>query len=149
MVSHPTTLDVHDPLLKRLLAYWLEKRGDRAMPARADIDPLEMRFILGSLILVEVHHEPRRFRIRLHGTDLARRAGYELTGKMLDELPISEFRQFVEGSFAAAVETRIPRSGVRDRLMDGRIYRYEALILPLSSDGGAVDMLLVGMRYLD
>jgi hypothetical protein len=149
MVSDPTSLDLQDPLLKRLHAYWLEKRGDRAMPARADIDPLEMHFILGSLILVDVLHEPRRFRIRLHGTDLVRRAGYELTGKMLDELPISEFRQFVEGSFAAAAEARVPRAGVRDRVMDGRIYRYEALILPLSSNGGAVDMLLVGMRYID
>jgi hypothetical protein len=148
-LSDPTALDLQDPLLRQLHAYWLEKRGNRAMPARADIDPLDMRFILGSLTLVDVLYAPLRFRIRLHGTDHVHRAGYDLTGKMLDELPVSEFRQFAKSSFTATVETRVPRAGIRDRVMDGRIYRYEALLLPLSSDGGAVDMLLAGMRYID
>jgi hypothetical protein len=142
--------DVVDPLLRRLFVYWDGKRGGRRMPARSDVDPLDLRFILGQLILVDVMPDPPpRFRIRLHGTELAQRAGYELTGKMLDELPTTEFRLLAQRSFATTAETRLPFHSIRDRLLDGKPRRYETLMLPLSADGDGVDMLLVGLRYSD
>jgi hypothetical protein len=131
--------DIIDPLLRRLYDYWSEKRGERAMPSRADLDPADMRFILGSLLLADV--------LRLHGTELVRRSGYELSGKMLDELPQPQFRALTHRSWAKSVETRAPFHAIRDRILDGRTARYEALILPLSRSGGEVDMLLVGIRY--
>ena len=36
-----------------------------------------------------------------------------------------------------------------DRPVDGRMQRYEAILMPLSSDGERVDMLLVGLTYGD
>ena len=141
--------DLLDPQLRRLYAYWAAKRGGRAMPGRPDIDPLELHFILGNLILIDVLRAPLRFRFRLYGTALAHRAGYELTGRMLDELPATEFRAFVEESFTKVVETGTPRWALRERVMDSKQYRYETLLLPLSRDGELVDMLLIGMRYID
>jgi hypothetical protein len=139
--------DIVDPLLRRLYDYWNEKRGERPMPSRAHIDPIEMRFILGSLLVADVLRSPLRFFVRLHGTELVRRAGYELSGKMLDELPQPQFRALTHRSWARSVETRAPFHSVRDRVLDGRMARYEALILPLSRSGEEVEMLLVGMRY--
>ncbi len=76
--------------LRRLYAYWNERRGSRRFPARADIDPLDLTFLMGNMILIDViEGDPPGFFIRLHGTNLAQRAGYELTGKMLNDLPIS------------------------------------------------------------
>ena len=147
---HATLADVVDPLLQQLFRYWDAKRAGREMPARGDVDPLELRFILGQLILVDVLPEtPPRFRIRLHGTDLARRAGYELTGKMLDELPSTEFRTLARRSFTTVVTTRAPFHSIRNRVLDSKPKRYEALMLPLSRDGDGVDMLLIGLRYDD
>ena len=37
---------------------------------------------------------------------------------------------------------------VRDLFVDGRTRRYEALRLPLSSDGGTIDMILSATEYL-
>jgi hypothetical protein len=139
--------DIIDPSLRRLYDYWNEKRGERAMPSRADLDPADMRFMLGSIMLADVLRDPLRFRVRLHGTELARRSGYELSGKMLDELPQPQFRALTHRSWAKSVETRVPFHAIRDRVLDGRAARYEVLILPLSRDGDAVDMLLVGIRY--
>jgi hypothetical protein len=34
-------------------------------------------------------------------------------------------------------------------VIDGRLYGYESLHLPLSSDGAQIDMLLVGLIYHD
>jgi hypothetical protein len=40
---------------------------------------------------------------RVHGTELACRLGYDLTGKTLDALPIPEFRTMAQQSFATTV----------------------------------------------
>jgi hypothetical protein len=144
-MSTPT---ITHPKLRQLYDYWVAKRGERAMPARADIDPLEMTFIIGNLILVEVlEGTPPRFRIRIHGTNLTERAGYELTGKMLDELPVNEFRQLAQQSFTHVTTTAAPWISHRDRVIDGRLARYETAILPMSRDGERVDMLLIGLIY--
>ena len=138
-----------DPLLRQLYDYWQRKRAQRPMPSRADIDPIDMRFILGNLLLVDVLAAPRRFRIRLHGTNLVHRAGYELTGKMLDELPNPDFRALAERSFTTVVESARPYHSTRSRTLSGRPQFYEALMLPLSQAPPNVDMLLVGLCYTD
>jgi hypothetical protein len=141
---------ISHPKLQQLYAYWDAKRGARSMPARADIDPLDMMFVIGNIILVDVLAEtPLRFRIRLHGTNLVQRVGYELTGKMLDDLPVNDFRRLAQQSFTEAVITAAPLTGYRDRVIDGRLARYETVILPMSGDGERVDMLLIGLIYDD
>jgi hypothetical protein len=140
--------DIVNAKLKRLYEYWAAKRGDRRFPARADIDPVDMAFALGSVILAEVLPEtPPRFRIRLHGTTLTQRVGYDLTGKMLDEMPVPEFRDLSTRSFTKVVSTGEPLHVLADRLVDARMQRYEAILMPLSSDGERIDMLLVGLSY--
>ena len=146
---HARRSDIIDPLLQRLYDYWSGKCGGRAMPSRSDIDPVDLSFMLGQILLIDVLRAPLRFHVRVHGTELARRAGYELTGKMLDELPLPEYRAMAERSLAKVVDTRAPFRSLRDRTVDGRSLRYEGLVLPLSRDGRDVGMLLVGMRYGD
>lgn len=139
-----------NPRLQRLYEYWSAKRGDRRYPSRADVDPLDLTFLLGNLLLVEVlPGESLGFRIRLHGSNLVQRAGYDLTGKMLNELPISQFRQLAMDTFTHVATTGKPFRGYRDRILDDRAHRYETVMLPLSKDGNRIDMLLVGLIYTD
>jgi hypothetical protein len=136
------------PKLQQLYQYWVEKRGERLMPARADLDPIDIRFAIGDVILADVLDEtPPRFRIRLHGTNLSERTNFDLTGKMLDEMPAPEFRDLSHRSFTKVVSTREPLHALSERPLDGRTQRYEAIILPLSGDGERVDRLLIGMIY--
>jgi len=141
-------LDIRHPKLRQLYAYWDGKRGERPMPARADLDPVDIRFVLGDVVLADViDGEPPRFRIRVHGSNLVDRVHSELTGKMLDEMPAPEFRDLVTRSFRKVVRTKEWLHVLAARLLDGRMQRYEAIILPLSSDGERVDRLIVGMIY--
>ena len=143
-------LAIEHPKLQQLFDYWASKSGERKMPSRADIDPLDLTFIIGNVILVDViEGDPLRFRIRLHGTNLTERVGYELTGKMLDELPQAEFRELSRLSFTKVANSGKPLQGRRDRILDGRSRRYETIILPLSGDDARVDMLLCGLIYDD
>jgi hypothetical protein len=139
---------IKHPKLRQLYEYWDEKRGARVMPSRADLDPIDIRFAIGDVILVDALDEsPPRFRIRLHGTNLSERTNFDLTGKMLDEMPAPEFRELSTRSFRKVLRTREPLHALAERLLDGRMQRYEAIIMPLSSDGERVDRLMVGMIF--
>ena len=140
-------LDITEPRLHRLYYYWLERKGDRRFPARRDIDPLDFGYVLGDVLLIDVLRSPLRFHVRLHGTTLARRAGYELTGKLLGELPNAEYRDYVIGRCENLVASGAPLVVRRERVIDGRQHSYEALWLPFSDDGSNVTMLLVALIY--
>jgi len=139
---------IKHPKLRQLYDYWDGRRGGRQLPSRGDIDPVDMRFAIGDVILADViEGDPPRFRIRLHGTNLSERTNFDLTGKMLDEMPAPEFRELVNRSFRKVARTKEPMHVIADRLLDGRMQRYEAILLPLSSDGERVDRLMVGMIF--
>jgi hypothetical protein len=72
-----------NPILRILWSYWKERRGDRQMPARDDIDPIDIPTILPHLQLVETIDG--RFRFRLAGTAIVEAYGAELTGKYVDD----------------------------------------------------------------
>jgi hypothetical protein len=139
-------IDIKRPKLRRLYGDWLERRRGRPIPARADFDILDFRYILGDLNLLDVLYEPLRFRFRVHATNAVARLGFDLTGKTIDSYPDPEYRRIVREHFTAAVELRAPQRIVRDpyRFRD-RVLRWEGLILPLSTGGSTVSMLLVGL----
>src|SRR5262249_3679195 len=100
--------------LIRLYAYWEERRSKRPFPARRDIDPLDFSYVLGNVVLVDVLYEPLRFRFRLVGVNLVQRDGFDMTGKMVDELPEPQFRHHIIKTFTEVVQGRRPLSAVRD-----------------------------------
>ncbi len=136
---------IEDGRLRRLLDYWEGRRGSRTMPARRDIDPVEIGFALGYILLIDVRHDPLRFRFRLVGTHTPRRQGIDLTGVWLDDLPLPEVRAAMQASYAEVVAARAPSRVVRDEVRDDLRLRWEVLRLPLAADGETVDMLMIGV----
>lgn len=137
----------HGADLDQLVAYWRAKRDALGhLPGRADIDPVEMRFALGHLMLVEVERGPR-FRHRLIGTHIVERAGYDATGRYLDEIPDAELSARVSESYLAALSTKEPVRQTLDDIFDGRSTKLELVRLPLAGDGSNVDMILSGAYF--
>ncbi len=116
------------------------------MPARMDVDPVEMRFILGYVMLLEVLRPGPRFRVRLQGSELTWWIGRELTGETLDPAPLQELGALAQERLARVVDSAAPLGWIGDHMLDDIPRYYEALILPLSSDGKGVDMLLAAVR---
>lgn len=140
-------IEIESATLRRLLTDWDDRRRGREFPARADFDPLDLRYIIGNLSLLDVRHEPLRFRYRLHATNVAQRLGYEMTGKPLEDHPPST-REHVERHFVAVVEARVPLTILhRSFAADGRALDHESLVLPLSRDGTTIDMLMSGIAF--
>lgn len=138
---------IREPRLRRFYEYWLARKGSRRWPARRDIDPLDFPYLLGHILLVDVLEAPLRFRVRLHGTHMVERAQYDLTGKLIDELPINDYRAYVMERCRKLVATGEPVIVHHDRTLDGRTRCYEALWLPFSEDGVRVTMLLAALIY--
>lgn len=146
--SQDVAAALRDPRIARLHAYWCARRGERAMPARADLDPADFAYILGNVVLVEVHGPPFRLRYRLHGVNLVARDGYDMTGRWLHDHPEPEYRARIEQTYGEVARSGRLAHGIRDIVVDGRARRYETLVLPLGRDGAIVDMILGAQVYL-
>jgi hypothetical protein len=134
--------------LRRLLDYWRQRSGQRAFPRRADVDPVDLRFMLDRIALTEVHdadHEPRRYRLRLVGSYWYRLLGFETTGMWMHDFPRANQRKLTEDFYAALIEGRQPRFAERDVIVDDQLLHYEIMLLPFSEDGSRISMIMTGI----
>ena len=136
---------IQSDVLRRLVAHWLSMRGRRPMPARADFDPLAVRYALGYLSLIEVHRDPLRFYFRLDGTKQVELFGVDCTGRYLhDAMPLDHVA-LATASYSNVIERREPSYLRRQIAFHERLIEYEAVILPFSNDGERVDLLMTGI----
>jgi len=146
--SKTSSLLIKATPLRSLYRDWDARRGGRSCPARADFDPLELRYILGCLSLVDVLRDPLRFVFRLHASNNAARLGADLTGKELAEMPAAADPADVRGHFELVVLSRAPQVRRRKSTLACAVsWEYEVLALPLAADGETVDMLMIGMAW--
>lgn len=139
------SVEIRSKELRGLLAYWHGKQGNRAAPSRADIVPGEIKAILPRVFMIDVIGSPPRFRFRLAGTLVVDRFGEEITGRFVDELDLDHRNREIIADYSEAAKLCRPVCSRWDYTkQDGRMLRYERLLLPLSSDGRTVDMLLGG-----
>jgi hypothetical protein len=101
-------IELSDPVLRKLFDYWIEKKGDRIAPTRAEIDPGEIRALLPNVFLVERVGEPPRYRYRLVGTTVVKEFGEEITGRYLDEVDFDFVTSRVVSEYDRAAKDRRP-----------------------------------------
>jgi len=146
---NPDELEIRNSALNRMYRYWRERCKDRLFPSRHDIDPLEFKYVLGNIMLLEVQYDPIRFLVRVHGSNMVERARYDMTGKTIDQLPSSEYRDYVLERCHQLLRDRKPIALVSERVLDERMWRYEVLWLPFSDDGERIDRLMAVLIYED
>jgi hypothetical protein len=134
-----------DPRLRGLVDYWSAKSAGRCCPARADLDPLDLKSLLGYLLMVDVVRqagEGYRLRYRLFGTEFVFYHGRDLTGAWLDEIANAVFRDELLGFYRAVIAERRMQTLSYDYIMERGRQRFQAVLLPLSEDGSQVDIVL-------
>lgn len=135
--------------LGALFRYWEKKRGARNMPARRDIDPIEMdRRILPHLMLCELSDHGNVIRFRLVGTLLARRWGFDPTGQRLSDLPAADYFAYFGALMRRSHVEAAPVYG-ESRFRWGAKGQLDAshLLLPLSTGGAQPGIVLAGTAY--
>ena len=124
----------------RLHDYWKALCGERSMPARRDIDPVQIWSLLANIHLSEWHENPDRVRYRVAGTELVASIGREISGRWLTEFhtdpkdvaeTITLYRQVLDRRAPIIGRTL----GSMQRL---GIDSFEWVICPLSDDDRTV-----------
>jgi hypothetical protein len=142
----PREMPFTDPRVEQAYLYWRDKAAGRAMPRRADIDPIEIPKLLPDVMLVE-RAEDGRYRYRLIGTENTRAHGVNATGRYLDEvLPGPDYATHVLALYDECVETR--RALYSECLFFSPARHQperhtKVLFMPLSTDGESVNMIFV------
>jgi hypothetical protein len=128
------------PLLASGLAYWSARRGNRPMPARADLDPIDIPHLLPFVMLINVADAPFDLSYRLVGTEITNRSARDYTGTRIADLPHQRPPSQVWDLFSDAAHQRRPLCALIPRA-DAGTEGVKILVMPLSADGDRVDML--------
>jgi len=156
--DEPAFLSDCPEVVRDFYRYWDGKRRGRLMPARADLDPGEIKSLLPNMIIVDVVPDERRFVYRLVGTMEVEVRGNDPTGKTVLEAAFPGSRERVTGNRVSAPANREGAVGNYERVVrerapwrhdlhaespDGRLIDAIVLFLPLSDDGETVNKIVV------
>jgi hypothetical protein len=133
--AHPKIAELHD--------YWRRLAPAPGMlPARRQIDPVDIPGLLANLWLADVVGEPPRFRFRLIGGAMERIGVAAAKGDFFDRhvpddcMPMRQFR------FVVAERQPVWFRGPAFLPHRAKMFELERLTLPLAGDGATVDTLL-------
>lgn len=130
---------------KELYEYWLKLKADKALPSRADFNPMAVPAVLPMIMMFGVEGPPFRFKGRIAGAQVVDVSGINCTGIYVDQLPYTEgvserLTQLLQNKEPYYVEAELTWAKKQYKL-------YSALVLPFSSDGEAVDIIISSHHY--
>jgi hypothetical protein len=134
-----------NPTVCRFYEYWLSIAPAGRLPGRQHIVPTDIVPLLSRLWMLDVFHDPLRFRYRLVGTDITRSLQRELTGLWLDEAqPETTRNPTLCDRYRYIVETGKPtwRRGQTLWSRDPTHRLIENCLAPLASDGQTIDKII-------
>jgi len=139
------------PALAFLKDYWDAKRGDRAMPSRADINPAEMKQYIRAIVLVDALPGYADFRYRMIGGDVTEHMLGDATGKTVREVMARYGKEQGDGAVAAyahmAQNRLIMRLHGSAAWLNHPHLDFDTIHLPLSDDGEHVNMIISAVVF--
>lgn len=119
------------------------------MPSRRDIDPVDLPRQLPNIMLIDVEQRPLRFRYRLVGTRVVEASAEDRTGYYFDSVEFFALNPIIMTQYRQVLESGEPMFSLEPfkNFVNDTIYQVDRLILPLSTSGDAVDMLLVHFSF--
>jgi hypothetical protein len=133
---------IASPRIHRFLDYWKARRATPdAVPLRSDFNPTDLRELLPNMLIVDVEHDPLRFRYRLVGTRVVEFNSQEFTGLYLGTIGWQEEQQLIDAYTDATVD-RAPLCGFYTwTLKSGSVGKCEFAIFPFSNDQQTVTQI--------
>ena len=132
-----------DPEMRWMMDYWMSKRGDRQIPLRSEIDPLDFYKFWPTTYLVE-GETLEELCVKVAGTGYRSLYGYEVTGRrIIDIIPESLAPQVIE-DYIVCLDKRIPvytEANMTWRERNAPVF-YHRLLLPFGKNTQSVSYIL-------
>ncbi len=126
-MKHAVTRELYD--------YWQRLRGRRPAPDRTEIEPSDIRRILGDTFILEATPD-RDFRFRLGGTRVCALFGRELKGRSFLDLWTGKDRETIATMLTAVTQDAAGTvCGIQGRAAHDRDLACEILMLPVRQKG--------------
>ena len=143
----PKPEDLGVDLLRTLLTYWEGlPRGSGGLPRANTVDPMDMRKVLGYVLLVDCESEGTEFRYRLYGSRIAEISGFDATGELISESttvhPTS--RTMFQTVYRAVFVAGKPLYSQHEPAPRVMVMRWHRLVMPLEDSAGNISRFLVG-----
>lgn len=138
------------PVLQEVLSIWRAASGRPALPARRDIDPVDLpRDVLPHVMLIDVEWIPDlRLRWRLIGTALTKLMERDMTGRwwhdIYDPAMLSQMTTGLDSLFS---EKGPIRSIGTAPLENKKHLVLETVTMPLSDNGSDINMLIAATDF--
>ena len=132
--------EITSKLITGLEAHWNALRGERVMPRRGELDPVNLVPWLPYLSTMELHYDPFRVRYRVVGTEVARIVGEDFSNRWLDETGWGDSAIALNRLlYERVAESRAPSFGLSTITWQGKPdHVFQWALFPLSSGGEAV-----------
>lgn len=128
--------------VRELYAYWNRIRGDQPAPQRGEIDPADLRRILGDIFILEAV-DADNYMFRLAGTRVCGAYCREMKGSNFLDVWSARDRTVLKRLLSAVTDEAavavLGVSGVNDR---GNHLAFEALLLPLRNQRPRPDRMI-------
>jgi hypothetical protein len=122
---------------RAVFEYWNKKRGTRPAPARAEIDPTEIRHALSDTFMLAADFTDQ-LRFRLAGTRVCALFDREIKGEAFAELWSEGSRKSIDELLAIVAREAVGVvAGLTAQTEDGAKADLELLLLPLAHAGHA------------
>jgi hypothetical protein len=130
-----TGIAMKHPSTRALFEYWNRRRGRRLVPTRSDIDPADIRHVLGDTFML-VADFVDEIRFRLAGPRICALFARELKGEVFNNLWSDKSREHINALMTAVVnENDGFIAGALGHPEHGAAIDLELLLLPLAVDG--------------
>ena len=133
------------PSKKDLFAYWNKQRGERPAPLRADIEPTDIRHVLGDAFVLSADGNHS---FRLAGTRLCALFARELKGESFTQLWHKSGQTAMRELLNVVMEEKVGMVvGVTGATRDDALLavNLELMLLPLEGDGHSESRILGAM----
>src|SRR4051812_11499281 len=124
-MKHPSTREFY--------AYWDNPRGDAPAPDRSEIEPGEVRGLLGDVFVLS-YDAGGGYRFRVAGTRVCAVLGCDLKGGSFSALFDAQSRREIEDIITVVTEETLAAvAGITATSQDGSTAHLELLLLPFNA----------------
>lgn len=143
LVPASSVPDAIHPELQRVLQYWREKSGERAMPCVDDLDWAEVVRLSDGLCIIDICYldpSPRRFRYRKVGRDLKKLIGDDIEEQFLDDLYAPDIYAQLFADYERIIDHKQPSyMSILETTPDNSVLLFERILMPLGRENGSPD----------